>query len=243
VPQPLNLFDARFIRLGGRFVEYRFARSRRRTLKISVDADGLAVAAPLRAPVRAIEAFLFDKEAWILGKLEEWARAPRPQALRLESGARLPLFGGTVALEMHETGRSAVRHEGGQLVVCAPGPKRAGRALVQWLKAQALHALTPRAAHYAAQLGRPAPRVALSNARGQWGVCMEDGLIRLSWRLVHLAPELADYVVAHEAAHLVEMNHSKRFWALVAKLYPAWREARERLELAGASLPIIPEGR
>ena len=64
-------------------------------------------------------------------------------------------------------------------------------------------------------------------------------MIRLSWRLVHVAPTLADYVVAHEVAHLVELNHSRRFWSVVSELYPAWREARERLELAGASLPIL----
>ena len=83
------------------------------------------------------------------------------------------------------------------------------------------------------------PAVALSNARTQWGVCTEGGAIRLSWRLVHIEPMLADYVVAHEVAHLVELNHSKRFWSVLARLYPEWREARERLELAGASLPII----
>jgi predicted metal-dependent hydrolase len=83
------------------------------------------------------------------------------------------------------------------------------------------------------------PPVALSNARTQWGVCSEGGSIRLSWRLVHLEPALADYVVAHEVAHLVELNHSKRFWNVLARLYPEWRAARERLELAGASLPII----
>ena len=84
-----------------------------------------------------------------------------------------------------------------------------------------------------------APLVGLSNARTQWGVCTEGGSIRLSWRLVHLEPALADYVVAHEVAHLVELNHSKRCWSVLAKLYPDWRAARERLELAGASLPII----
>ena len=104
---------------------------------------------------------------------------------------------------------------------------------------QALEALAPRAAHYAAHLEVAAPQVTLSNARTQWGVCTEGGSIRLSWRLVHLEPGLADYVVAHEVAHLVELNHSKRFWSLLAKLYPDWREARQRLELAGASLPII----
>jgi predicted metal-dependent hydrolase len=113
-------------------------------------------------------------------------------------------------------------------------------SLVRWLKAAALEALTPRAAHFAALLGRPAPRIALSSARTQWGVCTEGGAIRLSWRLVHIEPALADYVVAHETAHLVELNHSRRFWTVVARLYPGWQDARERLELAGAALPIFP---
>lgn len=237
----LTLFDSRFIRLGASFVEYRFVRRARRTVKIIVDADGLSVSAPLRAPFSVVESFLRDKEAWILAKLAEWARAPRPQALRLETGALLPLRGERIALEVREAGRAAVRHEPEKLVVCAPGPQRAARALVRWLKGHALEVLTPRVAHYAALLGAAVPRVALSNARSQWGVCVEGGLIRLNWRLVHLPAELADYVVAHEAAHLVEMNHSKRFWALVASLYPAWREARERLEVSGASIPIIRE--
>jgi predicted metal-dependent hydrolase len=113
------------------------------------------------------------------------------------------------------------------------------KVLIGWLKNQALEALTPRAAHYAAHLDVAPPLVGLSSARTQWGVCTEDGMIRLSWRLVHLEPALADYVVAHEVAHLVELNHSKRFWNLLAKLYPDWRGARHQLELAGAALPII----
>jgi predicted metal-dependent hydrolase len=237
----LALFDSRFIRLGERFVEYRFVRAARRTLKVTVDASGLSVAAPLRAPFSAVEAFLRDKEAWILAKIEEWARAPRPARVRVETGATLPLHGQPVALEVREAGRSLVAREAERIVVRAPGPRRAARALVRWLKAEALASLTPRTAHYAALLGVPPPRVALSNARSQWGVCVEDGRVRLNWRLVHLPAELADYVVAHEVAHLVEMNHSKRFWSLVGTLYPAWREARERLELAGAAIPIIGE--
>ena len=113
------------------------------------------------------------------------------------------------------------------------------RLLLGWLKERALDALAPRVAHYAARVSLPAPPLALSNARTQWGVCMASGRIRLSWRLVHLRPELADYVVAHEIAHLVELNHSERFWALVEWLYPHWREARERIERDAATLPRI----
>lgn len=218
------------IELAGRLVEYRFARRRRRTIGISIDGHGMQVAAPLRAPWRDIEGFLRAKERWILAKLDEWAAVPRPRVLRVESGERLALLG--EAMELHVR-PGPVRREGSILGV--PGAK----PLLAWLKAAALEALRPRAAHYAARLGRPNPRIALSNARTQWGVCNEDGSIRLSWRLVQLEPALADYVVAHEVAHLVELNHSRRFWSIVTSLYPGWRGARERLEIAGAALPIL----
>ncbi len=237
-----DLNGPRYIRLGERFVEYRFARRRRRTLGITVDAQGVAVAAPMHAPMRTVESFLREREGWILSKLEHWERAPRPQVVHVESGATLPLFGELVALEVKE-GRRAVRRQDSRLLVSAPGPLRATQALVAWLKEAALSSLGPRTEHFAAQLGLPAPRLALSNARTQWGACTARGRIRLNWRLVHLERPLADYVVAHEVAHLVEMNHSRRFWALLGRLYPAWREAREQLELAGASIPTIKEAR
>jgi predicted metal-dependent hydrolase len=226
------------IRLCGRLIEYRFARRRRRTIGISIDANGLAVSAPLRAPWRDIEAFLHHKERWITTKLDEWARLPQPSIVRGQSGESLPLFGSPVTLEV-STGRQGVQQEPQRLLVSAPRPQRVAKVLIDWLKTQALDALAPRAAHYAAHLDVKSPLVALSNARTQWGVCTQDGAIRLSWRLVHLEPALADYVVAHEVAHLVELNHSKRFWNLLARLYPDWRGARLQLELAGASLPII----
>jgi len=226
------------IDLGGRAVEYRFARRRRRTLGITVDADGLRVAAPLRAPWREVEAFLRQKERWILAKLDEWSRVAPAPVLRCATGERLPLFGEPRELEVRP-GRRRVIDDGARLVVCARKGSRPLRVLVAWLKQTALAALAPRASHYSLRLGLAEPRVVLSNARSQWGLCTEQGVIRLSWRLVHVAPELADYVVAHEVAHLVELNHSRRFWHVVAGLYPAWREARERLELAGASLPIL----
>ena len=229
--------SANLIRLGDRDVRYRFTRRRRRTLGITVDADGLKLSAPLRAPWRDIDAFLREKRRWILAKMDEWARVPKPPLLLGMSGESLPLFGEPHALEVHEGVRRVV-HERGRLLVCAPR-WRAVETLVRWLKVQALYSLMPRVAHYAARLEQPAPPLRLSNARTQWGVCGADGAIRLSWRLVHLAPELADYVVAHEVAHLVELNHSRRFWSVVARLYPDWRAARDKLEHAGASLPVM----
>jgi predicted metal-dependent hydrolase len=225
------------IELGGRAIEYRFARRRRRTLGISIDGDGLRVAAPLRASWREVEEFLRAKERWVLAKLDEWSRVPKAPLLVGMTGEIVPLFGEPHVLDVHEGKRSVMR-EPGRLVVRAPR-WRALETLVAWMKGQALEALEPRAAHFAARVGRPAPRLQVSNARTQWGVCRADGSIRLSWRLAQIEPQLSDYVVAHEVAHLVELNHSRRFWNLVAALYPDWRDARERLELAGAALPLM----
>jgi hypothetical protein len=236
-----GLASRRRVALAGRLVEYRFERRRRRTIGIRVDANGVSVSAPRRASWREIEGFLRSSERWILAKLDEWAAAAKPERLVGASGEALPLLGRTVTLEVRH-GRRAVELRGARLVIEHPEPRRDEQVrdlLVRWLRAHALDALTPRVAHYAARLGVPMPRVALSNARTQWGVCTEGGRLRLSWRLVHFEPALADYVVAHEAAHLVEMNHSKRFWKVVEALYPDWRTARKAIEIAGAALPIL----
>jgi predicted metal-dependent hydrolase len=227
--------------LAGRAVEYRFQRRRRRTIGLKINEDGLSVAAPMRAPWREIEDFLQQKARWILTKLDERAAIGTPRTLFGETGEALPLHGQEVVLAVCE-GRPAVSLAGAELRLFTPEPARRGavRALLQrWLKRRALEALAPRLAHYAARVSLPPPPFALSNARTQWGVCMASGRIRLAWRLVHLEPELADYVVAHEVAHLVELNHSERFWALVEWLYPHWREARERIERKAATIPRI----
>ena len=240
-PPPADAGPTRHALLEGRAVEFRFERRRRRTIGIKVSEHGLSVAAPLRVPWREIEGFLHAKARWILDKLEQRAAAGKPQTIFGESGETLPLFGHDVALVVAQS-RRAVNLVGTELRIGLPEPHRRGAVrvlLLHWLKARALDALTPRVAHYAARVSLPAPPLKLSNARTQWGVCMSSGRIRLSWRLVHLERELADYVVAHEIAHLVELNHSERFWALVEWLYPHWREARERIEEAAATIPRI----
>ena len=79
---------------------------------------------------------------------------------------------------------------------------------------------------YAQRLGRSPRRWALSSARTRWGSCAADGSIRLSWRLVQFPLPVVDYVIAHELAHLREMNHGPRFWSTVSELCPDFEQAR-----------------
>lgn len=253
-PQQLTLFGTevpeaardsgearRFVQFGSRVVEFRFGRSRRRTIGISIDASGLAVSAPRYAPMAEVDKFLGEKSRWILRKLDEWAKAGRPVRVFGAHGETLPLRGGMLTLDVAE-GSKQIELVGDRLILRlrrAHERPRVKAELSRWLRVHCLEVLAPRAAHFAAQLGLPQPSVAVSNARTQWGVCTHDGRIRLSWRLVHVPPTLADYVVAHEVAHLVELNHSQRFWNVVEKLYPDFRAARHRLDLAAAALPIF----
>ena len=178
---------------------------------------------------------------WRGAKLGDGEDGGRPLRVGGVAGEMIPV-GGTLLKLWLGTGNTRFGLAGDRMVLQLRKPNDRARvkaALVGCLKAHALSILAPRVAHYAAQLGLREPRIAISNARTQWGVCTQDGHIRLSWRLVHVAPELADYVVAHEVAHLVELNHSARFWEVVEKLYPDCRAARHRLDLAAAALPIF----
>ena len=252
-PQQLTLFGAdaleeprqadrsRLVQLGSRVVAFRFTRSGRRTIGISVDAEGLTVAAPHYAPWVEIEKFLSEKARWILKKLDEWAKAGQPIRVMGVTGEVIPVGGRTLTLELAQ-GAKRLEMAGDKLVLRLRKPQErvhVKNALVRGLKDHALEVLAPRVAYYASQLRLPQPKVTLSNARTQWGVCTQDGRIRLSWRLVHVPPALADYVVAHEVAHLVELNHSSRFWKVVESLYPDCRAARQRLDLAAAALPVF----
>jgi len=240
-PPPADAALVRSVLLEGRAVELRFERRRRRTIGIRVDERGLRVAAPPRASWRDIECFLHEKAHWILEKLDERAAAGIPATLFGEDGERLPFFGQEVVISLHP-GRKKVALDKEILRLSLPEPQRRGavrKLLIEWLKSRAREHFAARAAHYAARLDLPAPPITISGARTRWGACTSDGRIRFTWRLAMLHPELGDYVVAHEVAHLVVLNHSERFWALVEWLYPHWREARGRIDRAALVLPRL----
>ena len=94
----------------------------------------------------------------------------------------------------------------------------------------------PRIDHYAAQVDRPVTAVSLRDTRSRWGSCTSEGKLMLSWRLVFAPPKVFDYVIAHEVAHLVEMNHSRAFWAIVEGLRPDYRDAKDWLKSDGPDL-------
>lgn len=230
--------------LGGAVVPYRLRRSARRTIGLTIDEQGLHAAAPYWVGLAEIEAFMHEKEAWLLKHLRSW-RAHRPRFV-WQPGARLPYLGDELTLECDRENDAGVRRSGRWLQVGAIAtlqPERLRTAVLAWLKREAITLYAQRIAQLAARFDLTAPEIALSNARTQWGSCTRgrDGSARIlmNWKLVHFELPLIDYVAAHELAHLRHMNHSAAFWNEVARVYPRYQNARRALRERGHLIPEL----
>ncbi|MBT9492588.1 MAG: M48 family metallopeptidase [Paucibacter sp.] len=224
------------LQMGGHHVAYELRRARRRSIGFVVGSEGLRVSAPRWLPQADIERALLQKSDWILRKLlEQTERARRVEAARIEwrDGGMLKLLGRPVWLRLDPVLSGVRLDESGSLVLLGL-PLSATEAQIRdavqaWLKRRAKSVFEPRCQHFAQALGVQMTQLRLSSAQTRWGSASIDGTIRLNWRLIHFAPDIIDYVVAHELAHLREMNHSARFWAVVASVLPDYQVARGHL--------------
>ncbi|MEP6941576.1 MAG: SprT family zinc-dependent metalloprotease [Betaproteobacteria bacterium] len=220
--------------LCGRSIGYRLFRARRRSIGMLIDQTGLTVRAPPWVSIRDIEQALVERAQWVVDTLVEWqGRECEALPAAWREGAALLYLGRPLTLALFTARRRRIAADLLHLTVQHPNPadeQEIGEYVGSWLKEQALALLAPRVAHFASKVTTTAPTLKLSNARTQWGTCNHRGEIRLNWRLVQLPPHIADYVVAHEVAHLIELNHSPRFWALVEALLPGHVAARCELD-------------
>ena len=234
----------REVELGGHRVAYALRRARRRSIGFVVGAEGLTVSAPRWVGVGEIDAALRTKADWVLRKLHEQAERQRRQdALRIEwrDGATLPFLGEPVILLLDPRVAGAVLDAGAQalpgiarlvLRIGLPAhaaPEQIRDAVHGWLQRQARRVFEERCRHFEPRLGVRMTRLSLSSATTRWGSASVDGSIRLHWRLVHLPLASIDYVVAHELAHLREMNHGPAFWDVVRSVMPDYERTRRAL--------------
>lgn len=212
--------------------------ARRRTIGLRIDTSGLTVHIPKRVPQHTVESLLQNKSDWITHKLAEWQN--HPAAMEWQDGATLRYLGQDILLTLRQDARiRAVEFDGTRLHLALPDPDAAAsvqRKVVQWLARQARPDFTRRIELLATKLGVPTPPLYLSSAKTRWGSCNSRGEIRLNWRLIQAPPHIIHYVVAHELAHLKEMNHSPKFWAWVEKLCPDYTAARQELKSLSAQL-------
>ena len=210
----------------------RSVRASRISLRIDPREGSVIVTLPPRAAVSAGRALLMNHAGWVADRL---ARLPKPVVL--QHGAEVPLDGRPIHVRHAPEGR-ITRLVGNELEVSGT-PEFLARRVTDFLRLEARRKLAAAAMAKAEGAGLKARRVVIKDTRTRWGSCTADGTLMFSWRLVMAPPEIQDYVVAHEVAHLRHMDHSARFWALVETLTPHRAAAMRWLERGGAGLMRI----
>ena len=236
------------VRIGDATIEYEVQRSerRRKTVQITLDGGRVLVAAPSDTLDLELEAIVRKRAPWILRQ----APVPVPQASRKRfvSGETLPYLGRNVRVIVSSTDARAVevRFDHWSFRIAVPiGLDESKRydeirkAVVQWYRQRASRLLPRTVGLWRKRMGWPeTPGVLVRDQRQRWGSCAPDGTLRFNWRVVMLKPDLVEYVVVHELAHLNVNNHSTEYWSLVSRFLPDVQQRRHRLREAGRMLPI-----
>lgn len=207
----------------------RLATARRISLRLKSTTQGILTAPP-RVSLREIKQFAESQREWIEKASARLAGVATP----FVPGAIVEVAGLPVTLVHLPAARGASLKDG-QLIVGGE-IEHFARRVTDHLKKRARDILSDRTRHYAQVLGATVRQVSVRDTRSRWGSCSAKGTISYSWRLILAPPSVLDYVAAHEVAHLLEMNHSSRFWAIVARLYPSYVQAQHWLKTNGTSL-------
>ena len=228
-----NAIEACCIHIQGKAVPYTLKRSaKRKTVGLRIDEKGLTVSMPWRVSEQWLNIYLLQKSGWVMQKLAEF-QSRRPPAMQWCHGMAVPYLGSDLRLCLQNgVRRSKVALDGEDLWIWLADESdviQIETEVVKWYRRQALTCLSERVLEYAQRLEVPMPKLRLSNAKTRWGSCNTRGEIRLNWRLIKAPLEQIDYVVAHELAHLFEMNHSPAFWRTVARVFPEYERVRQAL--------------
>ena len=208
-------------------------RARRVIVKVDPGTGEVTVVAPSRRGLQHALDFARGEQDWIARQ-----RARVPAQVALAPGAKLPFRGRTHEVR-HGGARGplpAWRDEDAAVIWVTGRSEHAPRRIADFLKREARTLCEARALDYGARLGVLPARITMRDTASRWGSCSANRAISFSWRLIFAPDFVRDYVVAHEVAHLREMNHGPRFWKLVEKLHPEFQEAQEWLRTHGRSL-------
>ncbi len=256
------------IMIEGRPLPYSWKRSaRRRTVTITVHPEqGVVVHTPPAYSQTGVEKFLKEKSAWIAKHLRrmESDRAKRPR-FRWVDGHPFPFRGRDYPLRLvPNSERDAVRLAEGHLVVemtrdpgangflaaslaepvntAQPISNAEQDAVAEqvrgWFREQARLVIMARVAFFQRTIGVQPTRIRIRSQKRRWGSCSQRGSLNFNWCLILAPPEVMDYVIVHELCHLIEMNHSPRFWKLVAQVVPEHEERKAWLRENGEVLMV-----
>ncbi|MBU2590492.1 MAG: SprT family zinc-dependent metalloprotease [Nitrospinota bacterium] len=223
----------------GKIAIDKIIRTKRRTFGLRVGSDAtLTVRAPLRADIKLIEKIVAEKSAWIAKKQEEALRKGRDVVTyKFEAGELFHYLGQGYPLTIAEH-RKTLTLEANHFILPQKYGHKGKEVFVKWYKEKALAYVGKRVDYYSHQMGLSYKSIRISSAKKRWGSCSGKGNLSFSWRLILAAPEIIDYVVIHELAHLKHHNHAKTFWLYVESILPNYKVSKKRLKDNGHLLSI-----
>jgi predicted metal-dependent hydrolase len=215
-------------------------RATRITLRIEPGGRALKMTIPHGLAAREVNAFLDRHQGWLLTKLAKFA-----SETRLEAGGEILLRG--IRHRIEHTGSlrgltEATEIEGRPVLRLSGMPEHGARRIATFMKKEARADLERLVAVHAGRIGAKVASISMKDTRSRWGSCSSEGNLSFSWRIVMAPPMVIDYLAAHEVAHLKEMNHGPKFWALCKKLCPQMEEAKIWLKRHGTQLHTIDFG-
>jgi predicted metal-dependent hydrolase len=225
-------------------IDYPIRRSdRARRARINVSAEGVEVVVPQRMALRQVVPFVEQKKPWIERTLRRIREAEEAAAVRLVDGGSVPYLGLALSLRVRvEPGRLrhfvAMKGDILEVAVGTPGADAVRAALEAWYRRQARLEIGPRLDAACARAGTAYSRLSIRGQRTRWASCSSTGAMSFNWRLLLAPPEILDYVVEHEVAHLQVLDHSLRFWRLLGPRSPAYREHERWLRRNGPALRL-----
>lgn len=232
----LTLIEKRKTSLGGQTLTYTLKRSSRaKHIRLEINVKtGLAVVVPRGCNLNQLPDLLKRKTKWILSKLAKYRRIGLISAdKQLKIGDTIPYLGRDLRIVMlpGSTNADDVKIEQGKLMVSlSSATNTLNLALECWYRQQAEKVISQRVQELGARLGLSYGRLCIRSAKTRWGSCSQKGNLNFSWRLIMTPQPVVDYVIIHELAHLRQMNHSKRFWQVVAEYCPQWQQHRRWLK-------------
>jgi predicted metal-dependent hydrolase len=213
----------------------RHRQARRYTLRIDAVTRDVVLTIPPRGSLKEARDFAHKHGGWIATRLQRL-----PKAAPFAPGVEVPLRGALHRIVHRRGSRGTVWTEHGadgiELLCVAGDAPHVDRRIADFLKREARRDLEAAAARHAQKLGVRIKRISVRDQSSRWGSCSSTGVLSFSWRLILAPPYVLDYLAAHEVAHLVELNHSPRFWRLVARIDPTAARAKAWLDTHGADL-------
>ena len=208
---------------------YTLTRTKRKTIALYIRNGSLFVRAPLKTPVRDIDRFIASKEKWIKSKLEASStRQAQREKFTLTYGDSILFRGKQYPIAARDGSRAGFAD--GQFFM-PPGldPEQIKHVCIQLYRMLAKRDLVNRVSSFAKQMSVAPAAVKISGAKARWGSCSAKKSLNFSWRLAMADDDVIDYMVVHELAHIIEMNHSARFWAIVEGILPDYKIREKRL--------------